>query len=104
MTVKNVAVPLLITEGEFKTLVLWRLANWSAERPRFVPVGIPGVFNWRGTVGKATGPTGERLNIKGPIPELDCIQWNGRRVVIAFDADVSSKESVRIARTELAKQ
>jgi len=100
---KNVAVPLLITEGEFKTLALWRLANWSAERPRFVPVGIAGVFNWRGTVGKANGPTGERLNIKGPIPDLDWIQWNGRRVIVAFDADVWSKESVRIARAELAR-
>ena len=26
---KNVAVLLIITEGEFKTLALWRLANWS---------------------------------------------------------------------------
>jgi len=100
---KNVAVPLLITEGEFKTLALWRLANWSSERPRFVPVGISGVFNWRGTVGKAGGPTGERLSIKGPIPDLEWIHWDGRRVIVAFDADVSSKESVRFARAELAR-
>src|SRR5262252_3162271 len=100
---KNSAVPLIVTEGEFKTLALWRLANWSAERPRFLPVGISGVFNWRGTVGKANGPTGERLNIKGPITDLDWIHWHGRRVIVAFDADVSSKESVRIARAELAR-
>jgi hypothetical protein len=45
---QNPSVPLIVTEGEFKTLALWRLANWSSERPRFVPVGISGVFNWRG--------------------------------------------------------
>jgi hypothetical protein len=100
---KSAAVPLIITEGEFKTLALWRLANWSAERPRFVPVGISGVFNWRGTVGRANAPTGGRLNIKGPIPDLEWVQWSGRRVVVAFDADVASKESVRIARAELAR-
>jgi hypothetical protein len=100
---QNPAVPLVITEGEFKTLALWRLANWSSERPRFVPVGIAGVFNWRGTVGKAAGPTGERLNIKGPIADLDWIHWSGRRVIVAFDADVASKEYVRIARGELAR-
>jgi len=100
---KNLAVPLILTEGEFKTLALWRLANWSSERPRFVPVGISGVFNWRGTVGKANGPTGERLNIKGPITDLDWINWTGRRVVIAFDSDVKTKESVRIARAESAR-
>jgi predicted P-loop ATPase len=56
-----------------------------------------------GTVGKANGPTGERLNIKGPIADLDWIQWNGRRVIVAFDADVASKQFVRIARGELAR-
>jgi len=100
---KNAAASLILTEGEFKTLALWRLANWSSERPRFVPVGISGVFSWRGTVGKANGPTGERLNIKGPITDLDWINWSGRRVVIAFDSDVKTKESVRIARAELAR-
>jgi hypothetical protein len=100
---QNPAVPLIVTEGEFKTLALWRLANWSSERPRFVPVGIAGVFNWRGTVGKANGPTGERLNIKGPIADLYWIQWGGRRVIVAFDADGASKQFVRIARGELAR-
>ena len=45
----------LITEGEFKTLALCRLARWNAQGgARFLPVGIAGVFNWRGTIGKAT--------------------------------------------------
>ena len=94
----------LITEGEFKTLALWRLARWNAEGgARFLPVGIAGVFNWRGTIGKATGPDGQRVNVKGPIPDLEWIAWKDRKVIIAFDADAHLKDHVRIARAELAQ-
>ena len=55
--------PLLITEGEFKALA-WRLARWnSQDGQRFLPVGIAGVFDWRGTIGKTTGPDGQRVNV-----------------------------------------
>ncbi|MGA7413377.1 MAG: hypothetical protein WBW33_23080 [Bryobacteraceae bacterium] len=68
----NVALPIVLTEGEFKTLALWRLATWESEhQPRFLPIGIWGVFNWRGTIGKASGADGERIDVKGPIPDLD---------------------------------
>jgi predicted P-loop ATPase len=101
---RNVALPLILTEGEFKTLALWQLATWNAtDGPRFLPVGIAGVFNWRGTIAKATGPDGQRLNVKGPIADLDWITWKDRKVTIAFDADASTKEQVRYARAELAQ-
>jgi hypothetical protein len=74
---RDATLPLIITEGEFKTLALWRLANWNLERPRFLPVGVSGVYNWRGTVGKTTGPDGSRLDVKGPIPDLERIAWEG---------------------------
>ena len=100
----NSELPLTVTEGEFKTLALWRLANsCSQSNPRFLPVGISGVFNWRGTVGKATAPDGQRLNVKGPILDLDWIAWKGRKVLIAFDADAAVKDQVRFARAELAQ-
>jgi len=90
----------VITEGEFKTLALWRLPNHgSRTQPRFVPLGISGVYNWRGTIGKTVGPNGGRLAVKGAIPDLDWIAWEGRRVVIAYDADVA-KDLVRVARSE----
>ena len=94
---------IVITEGEFKTLALWRLANHgSPSRPRFLPVGVSGVYNWRGTIGKTIGPDGSRMDVKGAIPDLDWITWQGRRVIIAYDADAVTKEVVRIARSELA--
>ena len=100
----NVELPLIVTEGEFKTLALWRLARWNApSHPRFLSVGISGVFNWRGTIGKTTGPDGQRLNIKGPICDLDWIAWKDRNVILAFDADVTNKDQIRFARAELAR-
>ena len=100
---RNSELPILITEGEFKTIALWRLAHHGTSTPpRFVPLGVSGVYNWRGTIGKTVGPDGNRLDVKGPIPDLDWVTWAGRRVVIAYDADAVSKEIVRIARSELA--
>jgi predicted P-loop ATPase len=101
---RNAAFPLILTEGEFKTLALWRLATSNAaDGVRFLPVGIAGVFNWRGTIAKATGPDGQRLNVKGPIADLNWITWKDRQVTIAFDADAGTKEQVRYARAELAQ-
>jgi hypothetical protein len=36
-------------------LALWRLANYETETPRFIPIAIPGVWNWRGIIGKTGG-------------------------------------------------
>jgi predicted P-loop ATPase len=96
-------LPIIVTEGEFKTLALWRLANYgSVSRPRFLPVGVSGVYNWRSTIGKTVGPDGSRLDVKGAIKDLDWITWDRRRVIIAYDADAVTRELVRIARSELA--
>jgi hypothetical protein len=89
---QDATLPVLITEGEFKTLALWRLANnRSPSQPRFLPIGVSGVYNWRGTIGKTVGPDGCRQDVKGPIPDLDWIVWQQRRVVIVYEADVVPK-------------
>lgn len=101
---REVPLPLIITEGEFKTLALWRLANWNhVESARFLPFGVSGVYYWRGTIGKTNGPDGERLEVKGPIPDLERITWKGRKVIVAYDADSSQKDLVRFARAEFAR-
>lgn len=97
------ALPIVIAEGEFKTLALWRAAHHAtASRPRFLPIVVSGVYNWRGTIGKTVGPDGSRMDVKGVIPDLDWIVWTGRKVVIAYDADAVTNELVRIARSALA--
>lgn len=97
-------VPVIITEGEFKTLALWRLANYDSPKPRFVPLGLGGVWNWRGTIGKTNGPNGDRVDVKGVIPDLDRISWEGRRALIAFDADSATNESVQAAQKQLIRE
>lgn len=44
----DVTVPIVIAEGEKKALALRRLAYHESNRPRFIVVAIPGVWNWRG--------------------------------------------------------
>jgi hypothetical protein len=57
-----------------------------------------------GTVGKTEGPHGERLDVKGPIADLDRLNWADRSVIIVFDSDVRTNEKLRIARYALAKE
>jgi hypothetical protein len=104
----DISLPVFITEGEKKTLALWSLAchdlSDAAELPRWLPIGLAGVWGWRGTVGKETGPDGDRRDVKGVIPDFDHIKWRGRRVMVVFDANVSTNESVAAARRELSRE
>jgi hypothetical protein len=77
---KAVTTTVIITEDEFKTLALWRLANHGTSVIRFLPLGLGGVRNWRGVVGKATGQNGDRRDLKGVIPDVDLVTWEGRRI------------------------
>jgi hypothetical protein len=88
------SIPAVITEGEKKTLGLW-VTGWdglgdSAEVPSFLPIGLSGVWNWRGTIGKTNGPDGDRRSVKGLISDFQRVTWKGRRVTILFDRRVSN--------------
>lgn len=104
----DVGLPLVITEGEFKVIALNRSARHdigdAAERPRFLPFGVSGVWNWRGTTGKTLDPTGARVDEKGPIADLAHIAWAGRVVTIIFDIDLETNESVQAARAMLTRE
>jgi hypothetical protein len=78
-------IPLLVTEGS-------RKAD-SAVSAGLVCVSVLGVWNWRGT-----NPVGGKV----ALPEWHDIALNGRRVVLAFDSDVTAKRAVHKALTELA--
>lgn len=101
-------MPIVVTEGEFKTIALARASSHAlsdaSERPRFLPIGLPGVWNWRGTIGKTVDSTGTRVDEKGPIADLSRVSWEGRTVTIIFDADLETKEEVRVARTQLTRE
>jgi hypothetical protein len=99
-------IPLVITEGEFKTIALARVARhgWQITAPRFLAAGLSGVWNWKGTIRKTTDAEGHRIDVKGAIPDLDRIDWDDRRVLIVFDADLEDNDSVRAARYMLTKE
>jgi hypothetical protein len=81
-TVNDPAADLIITEGEKKAL--------SADSAGFACVGVSGVDAWRAKGG-------------GLIPDLDELNWDGRRVFIAFDSDVTSNPNVQRAERDLAE-
>jgi predicted P-loop ATPase len=101
-------VPIAITEGEKKTLALHGLAlhdmGDTVEHPRWVSIGLAGVWNWKGTIGKVTNENGVRVDEKGVIPDFDRIVWKGRVVKIVFDANVHSNDKVEWARKSLAAE
>ncbi len=103
---QDTSLPIPITEGEKKTLALSRLAwhDAAGDRPRFLPVGLSGVWNWRGTIGKTGDEKGARRDVKGPIPDFDLITWKGRLVYIIFDVDVRTNDKVGAARLALTKE
>jgi len=97
-------IPIVLAEGEKKALALWRLANHETNSPRFIPIAIAGVWNWLGRIGKTGGPYGERLDVRGPIPDLSRIEWNERKVFIVFDANVHTNDSVKWARKGICRE
>jgi len=100
----DVNVPVAITEGAKKTISLHRLSWYGISdrlKPHFLPVGLAGVWNWRGTVGKAPGPDGSRRDVKGVISDLERITWMGRRVYVVYDLNVATNPSVDAARRGL---
>ena len=101
-TLSDASLPVIITEGEKKALALYRLAYWNSAKLRFLPVGLSGVWNWRGTVGKEPGPNGDTRQVKGVISDIDRIEWNDRIVYILFDSDKRHNPSIQAAEQGLA--
>jgi len=103
----DVSLPLVFSEGEKKALALHRAA-WhgltdAASAPKFLAIGLGGVWNFRGIVEKTTGAGGGRRDIKGLIPDFHLLEWKNRKVIILYDANVLTNESVKFARLTLAK-
>lgn len=82
--IDDTSCKLIITEGEKKAL--------KCDQEGFPCVGISGVWCWK------NGDSEQML------PALQRIPWNGRRVFIAFDSDVTEKDDVLQAECRLAVQ
>ena len=84
--VRDVTVPLLVTEGVKK-------ADAAVSRG-LACVALLGVWNWRG----ADDQGGKRL-----LADFERIPWNGRRVSIVFDSDLLEKDPVALALLRLGR-
>jgi predicted P-loop ATPase len=100
---QDINIPLVIVEGEFKTIALWRLARHLSESPRFLPVGVAGVWNFRNVREKVLLPDGHRAGAKGLLLDFDRINLSARKVIIGYDADIASNGKVLAARTQLSR-
>jgi uncharacterized protein (DUF927 family) len=98
----DATILVVFVEGEKKCLALQRSFDERGEQ--VLVIGLPGVWNWRGTVGKTTNGKGARISIKGAIPDFGLFEWVGREAEIIFDADAKGNESVCAARSALAKE
>ena len=85
----DVTIPIWITEGAKKADALA-----SAFGASIVPINLNGVWGW-----KQRGHDGA----SHPLEDLDHIAWAGRRVVLAFDNDVTRKAEVQDALKALRR-
>ncbi len=79
------SVSLLITEGELKAI--------AACRAGFPTLGLGGVDSWRAT--KRGVPF---------LPELEAVDWAGRRAFIVFDSDLEKNPAVARALSKLCAE
>jgi putative DNA primase/helicase len=79
----DVEKPLIVTEGEFKSL--------AAMQHGFCCVALPGVDCWH--------PKGKLSTLS---PDLAEVAWQNRSVFVAFDSDAATNENVQRAERELA--
>lgn len=82
--------PLVMAEGEKKTLALWQAG--------FQVVGIGGVWNWC-----QKGEGYRKPKESRPIPDLALVTWC-RPVTIIFDSDGHDNPLVRLAAFRLARE
>lgn len=97
----DVTVPIVLVEAEKSVLAL---SAW-AERlgQKILPVGLGGVWGWKGRIGKTENADGQRVDEYGALPDLSLCR-DGRRTLVLLDANCASNPQVQIARRDLAKQ
>jgi putative DNA primase/helicase len=94
----DATVPIVLVEAEKSVLTLMALAERVDKR--ILPVGLGGVWGWRGRIGKAATPDGCGADEVGPLPDLAYFSA-GRTVCVLFDSNVATNPKVQAARNAL---
>jgi hypothetical protein len=103
----DVSLPIIVTEGFKQPLALHRAARHGlapGDKPKFLTIGLSGVWNFRGIIGKTTGADGSRQDLKGFISDFSLVDLKARKVIVIYDADSKTNESVHFAQQKLAKE
>jgi hypothetical protein len=103
----DVSLPIIITEGFKQPLALHRAARHGlapGDKPKFLTLGLSGVWNFRGVIGKTTSADGSRQDLKGFISDFGLVELKARKVIIIYDADIKTNEKVGYAQQTLAKE
>jgi putative DNA primase/helicase len=98
----DTSVPVIFVEAYTSALAVDALC--ARTQRQFLAIGTAGCWGWRGRIGKAVDESGNRVNEKGPLPDLDAIPFDNRQTFIAFDSNVNSNKSVRVARRKFAEE
>lgn len=96
------SVPVAIVEAEKSALAITALAQRAGRNLLAIATG--GCWGWRGQIGIGPNADGERVPVKGALPDLDLIAWPGREAIICFDANAASNPKVQAARRALAEE
>ncbi len=92
--------PIALVESEKASLAL---TAWSQRTGIDVlAVALGGCWGWRGRIGKADGIDGHRVDVTGPIPDLDVC--DGRTIYVLLDANVGTSSKVKAARSALVQE
>lgn len=97
-------MPAALVEGEKKAIALFRLAFHEIDRPRWLAIGLAGVYGWHGRIGRVPKANGGYKEVKGVISDFDRITWTSRLVYIVFDSDVDTNPDVTKARIALTRE
>jgi len=98
----DTSIPALIFESEKSALAF--LALGDRHKRKYLTVGTGGVWGWKRKTGSELQPDGSREPVTGSSPSLDCITWEGRKAIIAFDSNVLGRRDLEKARLELARE
>lgn len=89
---KRADLPVLLTEGEFKAIVVDVLVNGD-RLPTICPVAVAGVFSWQSAK--------RGIDVIDDIKE---IAWMGRTVYLAFDMDQNTNPMVSLALSRITSK
>jgi hypothetical protein len=97
---KVLYIPIVLVEAEKSVLAITAWAERAGME--LLLLGLGGCWGWRGTIGKTEDAKGERVDVKGPLPDLACC--NGRTVYVLLDSNVATNPEVRRAQAALVDE